>query len=394
MLAPGSAGLGPWLPVHLLLAGAATTAIAGVMPFFSAAVANAPPAPPWLRLAAIVGVASGALLVAGGRIASPALAGGNAWIAGAGGVVFIGGLFCVGAATILPLRSALGARRFVMGSIYGIALVNVIIGATLASLLLLGWLPVLQNWAALKPAHAWLNVFGFVSLVISGSLLHLLPTVAGARITRTRASVVCFACVATGPLAAALGFAIGSTAVAAIGASILVVGAVALAVHGLNVITHRAKWTTDPGWHRFTTWSLMAGIGWFVVGTVIAAGMIVVGGATAAGWQLAPLIAPIGVGWIAQVLFGAWSHLVPAVGPGLPERHAAQRRFLGRGSTERLVILNLGVAAMVIGEASTESALFVAGILAIALAGAAGLVLLVAAFLAPGPRRVAGTLNQ
>jgi nitrite reductase (NO-forming) len=127
---PANAALAAWLPVHLLLAGAATTAIAGMMPFFSAAIANAPPAPGWLRFAAVVAVAIGALVVVGGRIASPGLAGGNAWIAGAGGVVFIGGLALVGAATLFPLRLALGGRRAVIGFIYGMAVINVVCGAT------------------------------------------------------------------------------------------------------------------------------------------------------------------------------------------------------------------------------------------------------------------------
>ena len=42
-----------WLPLHLVLAGAAGTAIAGVLPFFTAALAVAPPADPRARLAAV-----------------------------------------------------------------------------------------------------------------------------------------------------------------------------------------------------------------------------------------------------------------------------------------------------------------------------------------------------
>jgi hypothetical protein len=41
---PAGATRGLWLPLHLALAGAATTAIAAVMPFFAAAFAAAPPA--------------------------------------------------------------------------------------------------------------------------------------------------------------------------------------------------------------------------------------------------------------------------------------------------------------------------------------------------------------
>ena len=379
--------LGPWLPVHLLLAGAATTAIAGLMPFFSAAITNAPPAPGWLRFGAVIAVAIGAILVVAGRIISPALAGGNAWFAGVGGVVFIAGLALTGAATLLPLRFALGRRRIFFGLVYGMALVNVVCGATLASVLLLGWLPALQDWPALKPAHAWLNVFGFVSLVIAGTLLHLLPTVVGTRIRDTRATLIASAGIAVGPPVAALGFIIGVATIALVGALMLVCGALALAFYSVDVVRRRGHWTTDATWHTFSTMSLVCGVGWFVVGTIIAAWSVVTGGATAGGWQLSPLIAPVFIGWVAQILVGAWAHLVPAVGPGLAPRHARQRRILGRAAVVRLGLLNIGVAAMVIGNSFAIPPLSQGGADAVLVAVAAAVALLAAALAEAGLRR-------
>jgi nitrite reductase (NO-forming) len=387
----GNGVLGPWLPVHLLLAGAATTAVAGVVPFFSAALTNGPPAPGWLRLGAVIGVALGTTLVVGGRIASPALVGGNAWFAGVGGVVFIGGLVLAAGATLLPLRYALGRRRVVIGFIYGMALINVVAGATLASLLLLGWLPAVQDWPALKPAHAWLNVFGFVSLVIAGTLLHLLPAVVGARISDSRVSLVTYVCVAIGPPVAALGFIVGSDPVALTGAVVLVVGALGLSVYALDVVRHSARWTTDPAWHRFTAWSLLAAIAWFVAGSVIAAWLVLANGSDPLGWQLAPLVAPLFVGWIAQALVGAWSHLVPAVGPGLPPRHAMQRRVLGMAATARVVLLNGGAALMLAGQLFNVAPLVAAGGLGVVGAGLAALSLVAASQLkAADPESASG----
>ena len=57
-----------WLPLHLALAGGATSAIAGVMPYFTSAFAAAPPADRWLRTAALSGVSIGAL---GKRLSTP-----------------------------------------------------------------------------------------------------------------------------------------------------------------------------------------------------------------------------------------------------------------------------------------------------------------------------------
>jgi hypothetical protein len=373
---PGDAGLGPWLPVHLLLAGAAATAIAGMMPFFSVAIANAQPAPGWLRVGAVVGVASGTFIVVGGRIASPALAGGDAWIAGLGGLVFILGTVLTGAATLLPLQRALGRRRIVIGFVYGAAVVNVAAGATLGSLLLLGWLPALQDWPALKPAHAWLNVFGFVSLVIAGTLLHLLPTVLGTRIPNARAPIVSAGCLALGPAIAALGFIAGSDVVALLGAGIVLAGSIALALYAVEIFRHRFSWRTDHSWHRFTTWSLLAAVGWFVVSCFVAARMVLSGGAAPAGWLLDPLVAPLLIGWVAQVLVGAWSHLVPAVGPGLPARHAVQRRILGWAALARLAMLNVGVLLMVAGQVPGFAWPFTLGLGAVVITGVVSVALL------------------
>ncbi len=391
LVVPGNGRLGTWLPLHLLFAGGASTAIAGVMPFFSAAVSGAPPASRWVRIVAVLGVAVGAAIVVIGRIGSPGFGDSQSLLAGIGGLVYIGGVGAVAAATLLPLRAALGPRRIIMGGIYGMALFNVVLGATLATLLLLGSEDVLRSWPALRAAHAWLNLFGFVSLVIAGSLLHLLPTVVGARINRTRASILCFAGVAAGPVIAALGFVIGSRELVLLGAAILLIGALALGVHAVTVLRARATWTTDPAWHRFATWSLVAGIAWFIVGAAIATWSVISAPSVAAGWQLGPLIAPLAAGWVAQILIGAWSHLVPAVGPGSPQRHAAQRRILGRGATFRLVVLNGGVAAMLAATATGVDPLMTGGVAAVAASGIAAVALLAMALVT---RDATGTLPR
>jgi hypothetical protein len=394
LVTPALAQHGSWLPLHLLLAGAATTAIAGVMPFFSAAVSGAPPARSAVRLLGVLAVAVGAIVLVWGRGFWPADVGvSGSVVAGVGGLVYIVGLLAVSAATLLPLRSAVGPRRFFMGAIYGLALVNIIVGVLLSTLFLFGWGPVIAAWGALKPAHAWLNLFGFVSLVIGGSLLHLLPTVVGARIRRTRASLVTFAALATGPALVALAFALGSDQLAIGGAVVTVLGGAALGWHAVVVLRSRASWTTDPAWHRFTSWSLVAGICWFLVASLVALGQVVAGGSSAAGWSLAPLVAPLGVGWVAQVLIGAWSHLVPAVGPGTPPQHARQRQLLGLAATPRLLLANGGVAAVVVGSALGVPILEMGGMLAIVGAGVAALAMIAAA-LAILPARVDAVLGQ
>ncbi|MEO7663571.1 MAG: hypothetical protein ABIV26_00465, partial [Candidatus Limnocylindrales bacterium] len=50
LLLPPAMRLGTWLPAHLALAGAAATAIAAVLPFFTAALVVAQPVRPAIRL--------------------------------------------------------------------------------------------------------------------------------------------------------------------------------------------------------------------------------------------------------------------------------------------------------------------------------------------------------
>ena len=93
--------LAPWLPLHLAMAGGASTAIAGLMPFFVAALSATAPAGPRLRGGAVALVAIGAVLVSVRGIA-PSVA----WAPVIGGVLFLAGFGAVAQAIpkSFPLR--------------------------------------------------------------------------------------------------------------------------------------------------------------------------------------------------------------------------------------------------------------------------------------------------
>ncbi len=340
---PAAMRLGTWLPLHLALAGGAGTAIAAMVPFFAAALAVAQPAGAVLRGGSIGLVAAGGMLAALGRAAGmPELAALGAWL----DVVGFAG---VGLATAWPLRRAGGPRRPLTEAAYLVALANVVMGVTLAGLMLGGADAVADNWAALKPAHGWLNVFGFVCLVIAGTLVHFAPTVAGSRIRRRRSGVVAVAGLAAGVPLVALGYAAALGPVAQLGALSALGGAVALVVHGMQAHRDRAGWSTERAWHALTGISLLLAPAWLVVGVAMAASGIVVHGVDPVGWKLDQLLPPIVLGFVGQVLVGALSFLVPAVSPGSPERHARQRRRLGALSVARMIALNVGVALATLG---------------------------------------------
>ena len=358
-----------WLSLHLAMAGAAGTAIAAVLPFFTTALARVAPAPPRLRVAAVGLIAGGSVLAGLG------MTGGRSGLAALGGAAYVAGLFAVAGAAFLPLRATIGFRLRLVHLAYGVALAQVGAGVALATAMLAGWAPVAGAWAALKPAHAWLNVFGFVALVVAASLIHLAPTVAGARIRSRRSASVALVGLMTGAPLVALGLAAGWDIVARGGATAEIVGGAALAIHGAAVQRDRGQWTSDPGWHRFAGLSLLAAPAWLMVALAIGTGRILWFGATPAAWSIGLVALPLVAGWIGQVLIGSWTHLVPAIGPGDQAAHAVQRRWLGRGATPRWLAWNGGVALGTVGVLAGNDVMTAAGgaLLGTALLGGLGL---------------------
>lgn len=368
-LVAGSATV--WPALHLVLAGAAGTAVASVMPFFTASLARVAPAGLGLRVGAIALVSCGALAVTVGWSA------GLMSLAVAGGLAYLGGLALTAAAALLPLRATLGRPPRLVTAAYAAALVEVSVGVALATSMVAGWAPVVGDWPALKPAHAWLNLFGFLSVVVAATLLHLAPTVAGTRIRPRAAGTVALFGLAVGAPLIAIGAAGGWDAVARIGAAIEFVGALALAIHAMDVEHDRGRWTTDAGWHAFTSLSLVVAPAWFLVAVAIAAGRVLWLGASPVAWSIVLVGAPFVLGWTAQVLMGSWTHIVPAIGPGDQPAHAAQRRRLGWGGTGRVVAWNLGVAALTLGVLADAPPLIGSGAVAIAICLVVAMVLLV-----------------
>lgn len=336
-------GARTWPALHLILAGAAGTAIASVMPFFTAALAQVAPAARAIRVGAIGLVAGGALAVTIG------VSVGAGSLAVLGGCLYLCGLGVTAIAAFLPLRAALGRPSRLVPLAYAVALGQVAIGVTLATAMVAAWEPVVANWPALKPAHAWLNVFGFLSVVVAATMLHLAPTVAGTLIRPRRSATIAIVALMAGAPLVAIGFAGGWDAVARIGALTEIVGSASLVGHSIGVQRDRGRWTSDRDWHRFTSLSLLAAPVWFLVATSIAAGRVLRLGAPPGAWSLADIAVPLVLGWTAQVLIGSWTHLVPAIGPGDPLAHAWQRRRLGRWGTARVASWNGGVAVLAVG---------------------------------------------
>ncbi len=335
-----------WMPLHLVLAGAAGTVIAGVLPFFTAALAVAPPADPRARLAAVGCIVVGAIVVIA------AIRGGSPVLGAVGGSVYLLGLVLVAVVASQPLRGALGPRRRAIERAYLGALAMIVAGVLLATAMLAGWDPVVERWPLLKPAHVWLNLVGSLSLIVVATLTHLAPTIEGTRIRPRAVARIALVGIGVGAAGVAVGYAIELDALARAGAGIALIGAVAVPVHALAVRSTDDPWTTDPGWHRFATWSLRAASAWFVVGMAVMAGRVLWLGADPGAWSLPLAGVPLVIGWVLQVLVGSWSHLIPALGPGDPLARAVRRDRLGRAAAIRLAAFNAGVLLAWVGLAA------------------------------------------
>jgi nitrite reductase (NO-forming) len=368
-------GLHGWVSTHLALAGASTVAIGTFMPHFGVTLAGTRPEPWWLRLGGVLALALGMATVALGRpLAGPDLA-------GAGGVVVIAGIGLTAWTTYAPMRFGLARRHPIVQLTYGAALADLAVGASLAVLFLFGWAPVSGAWVALKPAHAWLNVFGFVSLTVAGTLVYLFPTMLGARIRPQPAMASAILGLLAGPPVTAAGYAASLPWLAVTGAGLALAGASGLLVYGLDTWRRRGRWTSDFAWHAVPAYHGLAAMTWFAIACAWALARIASEGVVVPGWTLGPLALPIIGGWTAQVLVAAWSYLLPAVGPGDAASRARQRAILGFGGQARAVAWNAGLVLLVPGMATPAWWLIVPGVVLFGAAALSSLWLLARALL-------------
>jgi hypothetical protein len=271
------------------------------------------------------------------------------------------------------------ARRPIVTAGYLLALANVGVGATLGTLVVAGWTPLLLDLVHVRAAHAWTNLIGFVSLVILSTLLHFLPTVLGTRIVPRRSAAVAVLGVALGSPLVVLGELTGIIAIAGAGAAVTVGGIVGLVAEARAVRAARGRWTTDAGWHLLASGGLLAGVCWFAVGAGIASALIIARALGLVGddlaWRAQLVAGPLAIGWVVQVLVASWTHLLPSIGPGGPVEHAVQRVILGRAAQPRLAALNLGAALVSVGWSLDLAPLVAAGVAlaAVAVVASAGL---------------------
>ncbi|MGW2522601.1 multicopper oxidase domain-containing protein [Streptomyces sp. NPDC001617] len=359
-----------WLAIHLFLLGGATTAIVVWSEHFAVAMLHAPrPDRRWsnARLAgvnvAVAGVVSGVW-------------GDLPVLIGAGCALLVTAITAHLVVLVRLGRGALGGRLAPIADYYRAAAAALVIGAVLGWLLATGTAGP-HHYGGLRLAHLHVTVLGWIGLPVLGTLFMLWPTVLGVRMKdrTTRVARWVLRLTAGGLLVAAGGLAYGWRWPAAMGLALYVLGAAAAV--NLFVRTLRGSRPVSTG----AACMLAAATCWLLIAVTVDLSLLVARPLTAAQAGIDALVPVLLIGFVAQILVGALTYLLPVVLASGPKERAALRAVLERDWTLRLVVLNLGVALFALplpGPAGT------AGMFLAAAAGIAFLGLTVAVLVRSG----------
>ncbi len=330
LLLPVSARLGLWLPLHLTLAGAVSTAISGAMQNFvlTLTATPAPGAPLVWSQFALVNLGAGLLALGYPH--------GDGAVVVAGGACFVIAMALLGWFIRRAWRRALNRRHAFPIAMYAGAVVAVVVGGTLGALVGSGAIHDPEVWLGLRQAHFTLNVLGWVSCTIVGTLVTLLPTVLRIRIPPWHGPAT-GAALGLGVALTAGGLALRNVPLAALGGLGVAAGSVGTAWLAIAAMRAPRTWPVPLAAKHF-----VAGVGWFLGGSLALAVALARGPDAFAAFREPYLVSFVG-GWIVQVLLGAWSYLLPMARPGHPAERRRQLSVGELGGTLQLVALNAGL---------------------------------------------------
>jgi len=341
LLLPPHRRSGIWLPLHLALAGAVTTAISGAMQNFMLAL-TATPAPPapvtWTQLGLVVGGA--ASIVIGVPSSIP-------WLVALGGAAFVVAIGILGWMLWRSWRGALNKRHAVPMAAYGAAVLAALIGGTLGALLGTGAVGA-DAYLRVQRAHMTLNVLGFASLTVVGTLVTLLPTVLRVRMPPWRGRLA-LASLVGGLLVQLLGWTLDLTPLLAAGGIVYAAGSLGLAWLVISVLRIERRWRVPAA-----AMHMVAAAVWFISGSLALAWALAHGPGGFDAFRSNFLVAFVG-GWLVQILLGAWSYLLPNARSAHPD---VRRRWLAAfeiAAPLQVLLLNAGLVLMAVRGAGWAS---------------------------------------
>jgi nitrite reductase (NO-forming) len=300
---------------------------------FARALTSTPEPRPGLGVAQVAAVAAGASAIAAGRVLSVEgllVVGGVSWIAG---IAMLG--WIVWRAWVRSIHR----RHPVPIAAYGLALCFAILGGLAGAMLGSGTLGA-TAYVALRRMHPTLNVLGFASLTIVGTLVTLLPTILRVRMVAWRGGLV-VGLLAAGVALQAMGWAFAARWVVAAGGIAGAAGAITLGIHVAMTIRVPRRFAVPTA-----AMHLLAGIVWFIGGSIWLAVQL---------WR-GPIAVDLGrstflgvfvCGWLVQILLGAWAYLLPMARPGGPQEHRAGLQVFEVLGRTQVVAFNTGVFLLV-----------------------------------------------
>jgi hypothetical protein len=235
---------------------------------------------------------------------------------------------------------------------YGLAVLALLAGIGLAESIAFGaFTPDRVNLARL--AHLHLNLLGFVTLTIIGTMHNMFPTVAGSSLHSQRLALVSFVTLPLGVFALVGGFLVAEPLVQVSAGLILLAGVLC---YGWNIFR---TWRVAETKYSLPVLHLLCATGWLLL--TVAAGVFL-------AWnnRTDPPTVPIGTahlmgyshmavaGFILQTIVGALSHLLPVILTLNRVKNQKKRRpyldtltgLIEKGKWIQLAALNLGIAAM------------------------------------------------
>jgi nitrite reductase (NO-forming) len=259
------------------------------------------------------------------------------WLVAAGGSAFLLAFVLLAWIVWRSWRRSIVRRHPVPVIAYGIALTSLLLGAGLGASLALGWAG--QRYIGWRQAHLVLNVLGFASLTIVGTMLTLLPTVLRVRMSQRRGGAI-VGLLGVGAAGLAFGAIAGEASPATIGAVAYVAGATTFVILVGSILRNERRWAVPvAGFH------MVSGVGWFAIGSIWLA--IAVARDQPMGRAFLDVFV---LGWVVQVLIGAWSYLLPMMRPGDPGKHRSGLHALEVGGRTQVALLNAGVALLVMSD--------------------------------------------
>jgi nitrite reductase (NO-forming) len=261
----------------------------------------------------------------------------------AGGSAFVASALLLGWLVLRARRIGLNRRHTLPIAMYLAAVAAVVVGGAFGALV--GARAIDGDaWLALRRAHLTVNVLGWASFTIAGTLVTLLPTVLRIRMPAWHGGATGLA-LAAGTAGVASGVALESTPLATVGGLAYAAGALGLVWMVAAVLRTPRRWPVPVAAKH-----LLLALAWFVVGSLLLPFVLAGGPASFAAFR-EPYLATFVLGWVVQTLLGAWQYLLPMARPGHPDDRRRQLAAIELGGTLQVVALKAGVALLALAGA-------------------------------------------